>query len=479
MMRLSMIIVAAFLLPILTTAQDWIEHTVDDNFRYANFVHAADIDGDGDCDILGAAQWAHTISWWDNTDGYGNTWIEHIVSDDFQMAFSVNASDVDGDGDLDILGAALGLGDDMAWWENVDGHGLVWAEHIISEDFNSARIIYGIDMDEDGDVDILGAAGGDTNQISWWENIDGSGLVWDIHLVVDEYDGIRSVYPQDMDGDSDLDILSATAGSHTNILWWENTNGDGIIWESHLIDWPVGGPHSVYAADMDRDGDIDVLCAARVGDDIIWWENSSEAGIPWYEHTIDGHFNQAISVFAVDIDSDGDLDVLGAAASESNNIAIWENTNGHGTAWDEHTLAYSFSGATSVYATDIDGDTDIDILGAAGEDHEITWWENPLILSVDEISTAIFPDEYALNTVYPNPFNPTTTISVELPAPTILSVLVYNVTGQQVAELANGHFNAGTHALTFDASGMASGLYFLRATVPGQMDEIQKVMLVR
>jgi FG-GAP-like repeat/Secretion system C-terminal sorting domain len=93
--------------------------------------------------------------------------------------------------------------------------------------------------------------------------------------------------------------------------------------------------------------------------------------------------------------------------------------------------------------------------------------------------TAELPTQYTMNAAYPNPFNASTTINVSLPEAADLMVTVYNVTGQQVAELANGQFDAGSHNLTFDASGMASGLYFVRANVPGLMDQTLKVMLVR
>jgi photosystem II stability/assembly factor-like uncharacterized protein len=89
------------------------------------------------------------------------------------------------------------------------------------------------------------------------------------------------------------------------------------------------------------------------------------------------------------------------------------------------------------------------------------------------------PSEFSLSQAWPNPFNPTTMISVALPEASDLNVTVFNVTGQQVAELANGQFSAGQRNLTFDASNLASGLYFVRATVPGQLDQTQKMMLVR
>ncbi|MCB2211880.1 T9SS type A sorting domain-containing protein [bacterium] len=95
------------------------------------------------------------------------------------------------------------------------------------------------------------------------------------------------------------------------------------------------------------------------------------------------------------------------------------------------------------------------------------------------VADAALPGEYALNAVYPNPFNAATTIHVTLPATAELNVTIYNITGQQVATVANSTFNAGEHRLTFDASTLASGLYFVRAEVPGELNAVQKVMLVR
>jgi parallel beta-helix repeat protein len=107
------------------------------------------------------------------------------------------------------------------------------------------------------------------------------------------------------------------------------------------------------------------------------------------------------------------------------------------------------------------------------------WSSNGYMIANNATQKDALPTSYDMKSAYPNPFNPTTTINVVLPEAAELTVSVYNVTGQQVAELANGYLNAGSHTLTFDASGMASGLYFVRATVPDQMDQTQKLMLVR
>ena len=101
----------------------WTEQTITDTFNGAASVYAADVDGDGDLDILGAAFNADDITWWENTTGDGSSWSTHIVTTSFNGAMSVYAADVDGDGDLDVLGAAIGLQTTITWWENTNGDG--------------------------------------------------------------------------------------------------------------------------------------------------------------------------------------------------------------------------------------------------------------------------------------------------------------------------------------------------------------------
>ena len=84
-----------------------------------------------------------------------------------------------------------------------------------------------------------------------------------------------------------------------------------------------------------------------------------------------------------------------------------------------------------------------------------------------------------MDDVYPNPFNPMTSVNIGLPSASELQVTVYNVTGQQVATLASGRYAEGYHHFTFDASNLSSGMYFIQAVVPGQMNQMRKVMLVR
>lgn len=86
---------------------------------------------------------------------------------------------------------------------------------------------------------------------------------------------------------------------------------------------------------------------------------------------------------------------------------------------------------------------------------------------------------WTLHPAYPNPFNAATIVRVTLPCSAELTVTVVNIAGQRVATLASGVYAAGSQAFSMDASMLASGLYFVHATVPGQLDQTQKVMLIR
>ena len=81
--------------------------------------------------------------------------------------------------------------------------------------------------------------------------------------------------------------------------------------------------------------------------------------------------------------------------------------------------------------------------------------------SVEQIDSSI-PTEFNLSQNYPNPFNPTTNIQFSIPEAGNYTLKVYNLLGQEVGTLVNGQINAGTHAATFDASNLASGILYIQ-----------------
>jgi len=346
----------------------YLEHTIEGNFDGAISVYSEDFDGDGDMDVLGAAYLDDDITWWENADGSGTSWTEHIVDGNFNGVRSIHSTDINGDGDMDVIGAAF-VADNIAYWENADGSGTSWYERTIDGDFAGAISVYSEDINGDGDMDVVGAAY-DANSIAYWENANGSGTSWYERTIDGDFAGAISIYSEDIDGDGDMDLLGA-AYTGWDLTWWENVNGAGTVWSKHIIHGNFYYISAVYAADINGDGDMDVLAAARPGW-ICWWENTGSA-TSWIQRGVDWNFTGAWSVLSEDMDGDGDMDVLGAAVI-ADDISWWENLDGSGTSWTEHIVDGNFNGASSVYSEDLDGDGDMDVLGSAQNARDIAWW---------------------------------------------------------------------------------------------------------
>ena len=88
------------------------------------------------------------------------------------------------------------------------------------------------------------------------------------------------------------------------------------------------------------------------------------------------------------------------------------------------------------------------------------------------------PTQFSLSNAYPNPFNPTTTLSLDLNEDGFVNVNIYNVAGQLVSNLVSADMNAGYHSINWDASNVASGVYIVKV-VAGTNIASQKVMLLK
>lgn len=107
-----------------------------------------------------------------------------------------------------------------------------------------------------------------------------------------------------------------------------------------------------------------------------------------------------------------------------------------------------------------------------------TAWKNDATVDVQQGGEAV-PESFTLAQNFPNPFNPSTQITFALPKASRVTLEVFDVLGRQVATLINGELrSAGKHAMQFDATGLASGVYFYRLTAEHQVATM-KMMLVR
>jgi len=339
---------------------------VDSSFPGITSLYACDMDGDGDIDLLGASIQTAQIAWWENTDGAGKSWTRHTIDSTFTGASCVTAADFDGDGDMDVAGASkTQFGPrDIVWWSNDDGVGGSWTATTVAGSFDGAHSVCACDMDGDGDQDILGASAYN-DEVAWFENPDSVSGDWAEHSVDSSLDGAWSAEAADIDGDGDLDVIG-TGYYADEVVLWTDDDGTGTSWTRTDMASGFDGAYFVCGADVDGNGSMDVLGVSALGGEVGWWDLR---GTTWMPHTVQDGLDGAVSAACGDMDSDGDNDVVAAAAS-ADLVRWWENQSGD---WIQHDLATGFDGPMSAGLADIDGDGELDAFYGAMNAGVIEW----------------------------------------------------------------------------------------------------------
>lgn len=337
------------------------QQIISSNIHETNDTFTADLDGDGDKDFL--ATYDNGVAWFENEDGQGQVVKQQIISSRLSSACSVFATDIDNDGDNDVLSASpFGI----AIHENTNGQGLFAIEEEIGST-NGGRVVYATDMDMDGDMDIVYAADTDTNgnsKIAWVENLTGDGNFGTEQVISTEVMRPTSIYMADLDGDGDNDLISASYLDN-KIAWYENTNGNGVFGTQQVLADVLGEGYDVYAADMDNDNDLDII--ATSGSSVSWFENTNGLGNFNLQQTYSdiNNTNGFTSVLVTDVDNDGDNDIV--VGTDFQFRIFWlRNTNGLGLMGNEQLISDDFDSKIYIHADDINGDNKVDIIAASG-----------------------------------------------------------------------------------------------------------------
>ncbi len=339
-------LVAASLLP----AQiNFTRHTITNNLRAAYWVHAQDIDKDGDLDLASAA--FDGLDWWEN-NGQGG-FSKHRVGS-AKAAWSVFAEDLTGDGKVDIVGGSTADKEIILFKNNGNG----FQRRLVETNFQDPESIVAADFDKDGDKDLLSCAVND-GVVAWWEN-RGGGFV---KHHIDDLPRAHSIFAADLDRDGKIDVV---ASGSSKLRWYRN-DGRGNFARKNLSS---DGAWCVFAADVDGDGDNDILRTQRNNGDVDWFENSGNGRFS--ERNLATGFGESWSVVAGDLDGDGDADIA-AAGFEGNVIHAWFNQGGG--KFDAGAVVENVDTPRGVWIADLDRDGDGDIAAAIRGDRDLVWYE--------------------------------------------------------------------------------------------------------
>tara|TARA_R110002110_G_scaffold53787_4_gene154892 strand:- start:210 stop:3437 length:3228 start_codon:yes stop_codon:yes gene_type:complete len=362
-----------FSLPITPTKTTIATGTTDARGIKSTF--PVDLDGDGDMDIVGVSDPGDKLLWYENNGSQSFT-VRTIAS-----GTSVNALhglfviDLDDDGDMDIIATSRTYGTatkNLTYYLNNGSQVFTTGQYQNEITTAISRNVVAGDFDSDGDKDILIAQSYTSGYIFLLRN-NGS-LVFSVSELIDSsINTAWGISAADMDKDGDLDIVvgSSNSGTNTDFIAWYENNGTGIF-TKNSITTTTDSVRSLFAIDIDSDGDMDFASVSYDNNTVSWYQNNGSQVFTKID--IDTGANGAHDVTAADVDGDGDIDVLSANQTD-NTIALYLNNGSE--VFTKKIITNTLSGARTVRFADMDGDGDLDIVTTAQSD-ELSWFENKL-----------------------------------------------------------------------------------------------------
>lgn len=321
----------------------------------------ADLDNDGDDDFIVANG---------NGSGYGEmSWFESYGNGTFSSRQVLNTnsgggisqvitSDLDNDGDEEIISINSNATSDVKWYENLGG-GLFSEQNVLSENIPGAVAICTGDLDNDNDKDII-VAGQNNNAIYLFEN-EGEGNFLTQYAIANDFSNVQTVSCIDIDTDGDLDVISS--GVETDELFWLENQGDAFQ-QSTITEVPgvPGNANYIEWRDLNQDGIEDLFWLSDNTNSYGWIQHAGDVTFPNHE-TLHRSVVSPSKIQAADLDNDGDLDVV---VSGSDERITWYESYSNGQFSNEHIIASNLNYQASsqiLFCEDFDGDGDIDILG--------------------------------------------------------------------------------------------------------------------
>ena len=330
-------------------------------------VIATDIDGDNDLDVVASSKNDNTIQWYENTDGNGGFSAANIITDDGEYPTVIISADIDNDGDPDIVAGKL-LTNEIVWFEN-DGSGAFGTQNLITTEINGITSLFAADINSDNFIDIISSSKND-NKIAWYENLDGSGSFSSQNVISGEVIMAFDIVAADFDLDNDQDIVCSAMGGN-KITVFLNTDGNGSFDSQILISDRSEKPKGLCSGDFDNDGDIDIAAAIsdQDPDEVVWYENGDASFVVHHINSNRSTWSMAIC----DINNDGNNDVF---YTDGQFICLVENQNSGQSFGDEIVLYENGSNIFEISLVDIDSDNDKDLFVADALADKLFWFEN-------------------------------------------------------------------------------------------------------
>ena len=455
-----------------------------------------------------------------------------IVENDTSGA-TASWADYNNDGWIDLAistakitwGGSIGANDNALYLNNQDGT-FTRQYTTFSGDATTQAGLSWVDYDKDGDMDIVTASGIEEFKTHLWTN---TGSDFDSVTILDNTPS-KGCSWGDYDNDGDFDLFIANGQDDQSNIYanklFRNDNGSLISVSAGELTSDVENSTASAWADYDNDGDLDIF-VGTTGTDTDGhmshlYRNDGNGSFTKVTGTVvEDSSNYCKCAAWADIDNDGDLDLVigrdgqnrlyvnqvgntnnflnvqltGVQANKSaigsvvrvkatiNGSAIWlmrdVNTQTGAASHNSLRIHFGLGNASIVDSLVIDwagsGNRDIYTNITVNQFMQITEKEASGFVTRDDI----LPSQFKLSQNFPNPFNPSTTIRYQLSEDAKIKLAVYNRLGQIVRILVNRSQSAGNYSVTFNARGLASGVYLYKLQTSNGFEQIRKMILLK
>ncbi|MEM6316254.1 MAG: FG-GAP-like repeat-containing protein [Bacteroidota bacterium] len=357
----------------------WYEQDVNGNFSNSNTIASnitdvadaipTDLDGDGDQDVVVAVKGQNRLMTYVNK-GTSVDFKEIEVAKNMEGIFTAIPLDADNDKDIDIF-TAPPIKMVLSYFENKCTHcsSIDWSDPTveIANSINGARSARPVDWDKDGDLDFIVLSAID-NIVYLLTNDGQENFTKTTLLALPVSQSIGNSEIADLDNDGDLDIIGLEFNSST--LFWYKRNSNGTF-TYRLISTDARATF-MKVLDFDKDGWQDILIAGQNNDDgVVFFENSSTQS---FKRTVLSNPAEGIAKFDVgDMDNDGDLDFVTSSLIGLDKYEWLEQTSN--LNFTTHTIATGITRTEDVVLADVDGDNHLDFVTFNDAQH-INWYKN-------------------------------------------------------------------------------------------------------
>jgi hypothetical protein len=330
---------------------------------HAEGITTLDMNGDGFVDLVSGAYW------YENPGANGGDWKQHQyrtvgIHDEFVSDCGEWTIDVNHDGAPDVVTTGW-ISNGLWWYENPKTQGTMWTKHLIADSYDTEGGVMA-DINGDGKPDIA-LAHYNHSGILW---ADFSGPQPRVHHVGDKTQDGHGIGIADVDGDGKADIL-------TPYGWFRSIDADNDKWEWHG-DWKLGDAgFPILGYDVNHDGKLDIIYGQGHGYGLYWLEQTGTAAHrEWKRHTIDESFSQSHALQLVDLDGDGEPELVTGKryrGHSGNDPGSYDPVVVYAYRIDRKTGSFTritisengtASAGTQFVAEDLDHDGDIDIASA-------------------------------------------------------------------------------------------------------------------